>query len=204
MFSEKQNKYNMLIERFEKAKSEAFHYEALWILFAIFEDRTSSFLRLLGVFGNNKTDTITTKKRDANFFENIFELTTTSDKWFDTLFKKTSRLKKIVEWANKTQASEFKIGKSILNALNKNDNPKRKKKLKETLNNLDKWRKSRNTLTHNLIATTIFTDDNYLKNLVDDGECIFRQLDFFIEEVRGVPYNMELATKRMHSIKEGG
>ena len=45
----KQAKYADLITRLNKALNEEFYYEAIFIEFAMFEDRTSSLLRHAGI-----------------------------------------------------------------------------------------------------------------------------------------------------------
>ena len=169
---EKAQKYSVYIRRFQKAKSEKFYLEAMWILYAILEDRTSAFLYHIGFTQEENRNKVTGRKYIKNDIKKILNITTQRTYGLKGLSSKLKNIKEVVEWSKSAeQTTSFQI--YLCKNLAKIDT----EDFWENINYLDiVWRDKRNMLTHALFSSKEVSEDQLLE-LIDNGFQAIRKLD---------------------------
>ena len=208
--TDKQNRYQEVIEKFNQAKESGFYFEALWILYGIFEDRSDDIYVILEIAtysANGKLLPIENRVPDLRKILHLPNAKT--DGWFSTLYEKLLKLENLVtrllnERIDKDNDSEY--AQELFEKVNRLEKAKKQATIDilKHLNNLSKddWRSKRNKLMHSLVQVGTNINNRELKLLVDEGELLFRELDLVIEIIRGKPDNVALCEKRLTSVKE--
>lgn len=115
---EKRLSYKENFKRYNKAKESEFYLECLWILYAMLEDRTSSFLYYLGFTCEKKRASVTGNKRIKLQVRSILHMEQNNAKYkFDTISGKLSRITDVIAWSKTTneETSDYQ------NAVKKSD-----------------------------------------------------------------------------------
>jgi Mg2+ and Co2+ transporter CorA len=195
-YTEKQERYIKLIDRFNKAKKEGFYFESLWIIYAILEDRTDAIFIVLNIAEYKDTKLIPNENKEIELREILHLPKMKITSWFTTLYEKTNRIKKLITILEE-EKPESNIRSELILKFNIVENLKQ---YEDILSNLDNWRKSRNKLMHELMQPTTLYDQHVCRVLTTEGELIFRQLNYLIEQLRGNVENIQLAKKRLEKL----
>lgn len=180
---EKGLSYKENFKRYKKAKESEFYLECLWILYAMLEDRTSSFLYYLGFTGEKKRSSATGNKRIKPQIRRILHMVEPNEKYrFDSISGKLSRIIEVIEWSKipdeETTDYQSAIRKAVKNLADNED-------LRKALDYLnDEWRDKRNQLTHSLFNKDPDTVVAELRPLVEKGYVAVRVLDSSISQLK--------------------
>ena len=193
--ADKYDSYKILMARYKKANQQDFFFEMLWILYAMFEDRTSAFLYYTGFVTEDRRKAI----GDKNIQKSIREVLKLGEKAnfdFGTLYGKTLTIKKAVKWSENASASdEYQKGlKTLLNrkAINSPE-------FLQCLDGIDYWRDKRNGLTHALFSVHSYETAKELKPLAEQGYQLARILDNAVSALR--KYNSKNSIREKFSLK---
>lgn len=180
---EKGNSYRENLKRFNKANASGFYLECLWILYAMLEDRTSSFLYYLGFTSSRNRNTATGSKKIKKEIRQIYNIVDSNAKYkFNTISGKLSRIEEFISWG--TQAGSFvsDYQNAVKTAALKVDSDT---ELRETLTYLNnEWRDKRNQLTHSLFNKDPNAVIMELKDLVEKGYIAVRILDNAVAQLK--------------------
>lgn len=175
--------YRENIKRYNKAKASEFYLECLWILYAMIEDRTSSFLYYIGFTAEKKRTAVTGRKKIKQDIREILEMEQENAKYrFDTLSGKLTRIKSVLKWSeiehdkkSSYQETLTKVLKPIAEIPELND----------ALTYIDnEWREKRNQLTHSLFNKDPEAVVAELLPLVENGYIAARQIDSAIRLIK--------------------
>ena len=178
--ADKYDSYKILMARYKKAAQQEFFFEMLWILYAMFEDRTSAFLYYIGFVTNDRKKVVGDKDIQKSIRE-VLKLKEKSNFDFGTLFGKTETIKTAITWVQKASTSD-EYQKELRILLNRKaiTSPD----LLKCLNDLDTWRNKRNGLTHALFSVTSYETAKELKPLAEQGYQLARALDYAVSALR--------------------
>ena len=178
--ADKYDSFKILMARYKKANQQDFFFEMLWILYAMFEDRTSAFLYYIGFVTEDRRKAVGSKNMQKSMRE-ILKLGEKTNFDFGTLYGKTTTIKKATKWSqNDTASDEYqKELKTLLNrkAINSPE-------FLKCLDGIDYWRDKRNGLTHALFSVKSYEMAKELKPLVDQGYQLARVLDNAVSALR--------------------
>ncbi|MCL1982615.1 MAG: hypothetical protein FWG53_05985 [Clostridiales bacterium] len=176
----KHDSYKILMARYKKASQQDFFFEMLWILYAMFEDRTSAFLYYIG-FVTEERRKVVGDKNIQKSIRGVLNLSEKANFDFDTLYGKTTTIKKAAKWLqNSTPADEYQ--KELKALLNRKaiSSPE----FLKCLDGIDYWRDKRNGLTHALFSVVSYETAKELKPLVEQGYQLARTLDNAVNALR--------------------
>ena len=176
----KHDSYQALMARFKQAKQQGFYFETLWILYAMFEDRTSAFLYYSGFVGENRRK-VTGDKDIQKSIRKVLKLSDKANFDFDTLYGKTTTIKKMVKWLMDNQPSD-EYQEDLIKLLHRKaiTSPE----FLECLDGIDYWRDKRNGLTHALFSVKSYEMAKELKPLTEQGYKLVRTLDNAVSALR--------------------
>ena len=180
---EKGVSYKENFKRYNKAKASEFYLECLWILYAMIEDRTSSFLYYIGFTSEKNRSSVTGTKKIKKEIREILEIKQQNAKYrFNTLSGKLTRIKELLMWCSKEHETLTDYQKALIKTLKPVADSS---DFKNALNYLEsEWRDKRNQLTHSLFnknPNTVFAE---LLPLVENGYTAARKLDATIREIK--------------------
>lgn len=180
---EKGVSYKENFKRYNKAKASEFYLECLWILYAMIEDRTSSFLYYIGFTSEKNRSSVTGTKKIKKEIREILEIKQQNAKYrFNTLSGKLTRIKELLMWCSKEHETLTDYQKALIKTLKPVADSS---DFKNALNYLEsEWRDKRNQLTHSLFnknPNAVFTE---LLPLVENGYTAARKLDATIREIK--------------------
>lgn len=179
---EKYETYKSQMEQFNFAREQGFHFESLFILYAMMEDRLSSFLYYAGVI-NSKRDKLTKNKKVKPYIE-------------EALAPLGDRKYRIRSISNKILIIQHLISDSQTYTPNKSPTSyqdhlcsqihktKNWDIMNESLNAIQNWSKSRNELVHALLSRNVANQEEKLILLIEDGYRFCRQLDNFVRSFK--------------------
>ena len=177
------DKYNAYQENFKKyntAMKHEFYLEALWILYAMAEDRTSAFLYHLG-FTNGKVRSKVCK-RISEDARSIFRIEKGRNYGLDSLGGKTRNIMALLEWVQtETQENESDFKKAVREKFSAFGELS---VLRETVSKLDAWRGKRNELAHGLLTKDYAVVSQHLKTLVEDAHKTVRDFDGAVRKIK--------------------
>ena len=84
----KYDSYKALMTRYKKANQQDFFFEMLWILYAMFEDRTSAFLYYIGFVSEDRRKAVGDKNIQKSI-RGVLKLGEKANFDFGTLYGKT-------------------------------------------------------------------------------------------------------------------
>ncbi|MCL2752016.1 MAG: hypothetical protein FWE62_04580 [Firmicutes bacterium] len=178
--ADKYDSYKVLMAKYKKASQQGFFFEALWILYAMFEDRTSAFLYYIGFVTEDRRKVVAAKNIQQSI-RGVLKLGEKANFDFGTLYGKTMSIKKTTKWAqNASAADEYqKELKTLLNrkAINSPE-------FFPCLDGIDFWRDKRNGLTHALFSVHSYESSKELKPLAEQGYQLVRTLDNAVSALR--------------------
>ena len=180
---EKGNSYKENFKRYNKAKASEFYLECLWILYAMIEDRTSSFLYYIGFTSEKNRSSITGTKKIKKEIREILKMEQPNAKYkFDTISGKLTRIKELLAWCKKEHELPTDYQKALARTLQPIANSY---DFENALNYLEsEWRDKRNQLTHSLFNKKSDAVLAELLPLVENGYTAARQLDATIREIK--------------------
>ena len=193
--AEKYDSYKILMSRYKKANQQDFFFEMLWILYAMFEDRTSAFLYYTGFVTEDRRKAV----GDKNIQKSIREVLKLGEKAnfdFGTLYGKTLTIKKVAKWSENTPASD-EYQKELKLLLNKKaiNSPE----FLRCLDGIDFWRDKRNGLTHALFSIHSYDTAKELKPLAEQGYQLARTLDNAVSALR--KYDKQKSIREKFNLK---
>lgn len=180
---EKGLSYKENFKRYNKAKASEFYLECIWILYAMIEDRTSSFLYYIGFTSEKNRSSVTGTKKIKKEIRDVLVMEQPNAKYkFDTLSGKLTRIKELLIWCKKDHEDLSDYQKVLVKALQPvADNSE----FNEALNYLEtEWRDKRNQLTHSLFNKDPGAVVAELLPMVENGYVAARQLDATIREIK--------------------
>lgn len=180
---EKGLSYKENFKRYNKAKVSEFYLECIWILYAMIEDRTSSFLYYIGFTSEKNRSSVTGTKKIKEEIRDVLVMEQRNAKYkFDTLSGKLTRIKELLTWCKKDHEDLSDYQKAMVKALQPvADNLE----FNKALNYLEtEWRDKRNQLTHSLFNKDPGAVVAELLPMVENGYVAARQLDATIREIK--------------------
>ena len=176
----KYDSFKMLMSRYKKANQQDFFFEMLWILYAMFEDRTSAFLYYIGFVTENRSK-VTGDKNIQKSIREILKLGEKASFDFGTLYGKTATIKKVAAWAQSaTVSDEYQKELKILMNRKAINGPE----FLQCLEGIDFWRDKRNGLTHALFSVHSYETAKELRPLAEQGYQLARTLDNAVSALR--------------------
>jgi len=178
--ADKYDSYKILMARYKKANQQDFFFEMLWILYAMFEDRTSAFLYYIGFVTEDRRKAIGAKDIQKSI-RGVLKLGEKATFDFGTLYGKTLTIKKVTTWMKNTPASD-EYQKDLKVLLNRKaiSSPN----FLQCLDDIDFWRDKRNGLTHALFSVHSYETAKELKPLAEQGYQLVRTLDNAVSALR--------------------
>lgn len=174
--------YKAQMERFKLARDQGFLFEAIFILYAVMEDRLSSFLFHAGVSNCNR-DKITTNKKVRPQLDEIF---THEDKNLFTVRKisnKIDLIQSLLTWAGTYGFDDSSTDFKDILAKQVNQTPKAAEMI-SILGEIQNWCRSRNELVHALLNRKVENQEARLQLLTDDGYTYCRKLNNFVRSFK--------------------
>lgn len=180
---EKGLSYKENFKRYKKAKASEFYLECIWILYAMIEDRTSSFLYYIGFTSEKNRSSVTGTKKIKKEIRDVLVMEQPNAKYkFDTLSGKLTRIKELLIWCKKDHEDLSDYQKALVKALQPVAD---KLEFNKALNYLEtEWRDKRNQLTHSLFNKDPGAVVAELLPMVENGYVAARQLDATIREIK--------------------
>ena len=175
---EKGQAYQQQIERLNLARAQGFYFECIFILYALMEDRLSSFLFHAGV--TNKTRLkITTNLQVRPGLARIIQLDEVEMPQLTFINSKIKLVRQILAWSRTyTVESAREIYPDVLCG-----QIAKTQLVEETIDLLvaiDTWRDARNELVHALLNRSPADMDAQLQALTDEGYRCWRGLNRFM------------------------
>lgn len=180
---EKGVSYKENFKRYNKAKASEFYLECLWILYAMIEDRTSSFLYYIGFTSEKNRSSVTGTKKIKKEIREILGMEQPNAKYkFDTISGKLTRIKELLVWSKMEHETLSDYQQALVKAL---QSVADSLEFANALNYLEsEWRDKRNQLTHSLFNKNPDAVLAELLPLVENGYAAARQLDAGIREIK--------------------
>ena len=177
--TEKYLTYKEQMTRLNKARTDGFYFESIFILYAIMEDRWSAFLFHAGVT-NNTRESITRNKKVCPHLVHIFE---TENLRMRNIGSKLELMKTLVSWSEGYEAAS--TSKDYPDLLCRQLNRcAHKDEIIDTVDGINTWRVSRNELVHTLLNKKIENQEDLLIELVETGLQHSRDLDSFVRSFK--------------------
>lgn len=171
---EKQCNYTNLIARYKKACEQEFYFEALWILYAMIEDRTTSLLYYMGFLSSKDRLKITGSKKINYKVREILCENENDILYFSQLSNKINYIRKTVKWANTSEPSDDyqELLKKYFTSTTFS-----KYNIFDCLNNLDEFRDKRNQIMHALFNKNYQAVSNEVCDLLNKGSSAVHIID---------------------------
>ena len=182
---EKELTYRNYIKRFNDARRSKFYLEALWVLYAMLEDRTSSLIYYLGFTSNDDRNAVTRSSKIRKQIREIFNMQKSTDKYgFNTFSGKLKRIKRFIDWSKIDNESKYDFMIAIKKIAIKLAKKEEFIKYLDYLN--DEWRIKRNQLTHSLFNKNSEAVYAELELLVDYGFQAARCIDKIVTQIKKI------------------
>jgi len=177
---EKRDAYQYNMRRFNKARREEYHLESLWILYAMAEDRTTSFLYHIGfVAEKSRSRAANRVKTDVRAILGLKADKNGHYKYsFGSLSGKLNAIAKVLAWSPTEDANAYQRDLHML---------LHRVSIGETqaaVSALDEWRDIRNQIVHELFSKKTDNVENQLIELVSAGYGAVRTLDNAIKAIK--------------------
>ena len=175
---EKYETYKTQMERFNQARDQGFYLEGIFILYAMLEDRLSSFLYYAGVVNKNR-DGLTKNKSVKPQLEVMLSPLGSKKYRLRSIGNKISIIQEIITSANTIPGNHSSKTYPIVLHVH----------LKKTrgvdnvtplLNDILSWSHARNELVHALLNKSVDHQEEKLLILIEEGHHFCRQLDNFV------------------------
>lgn len=184
---DKYQTYRAQLGRYQKAMRYGFYLEALWILYAMAEDRTSAFLYCIGLVSeDDRTEEASTPLIEKEWAS--IQAAIDRRGGFGTFAFKLKAIRLLLDWSAHVQpVSAFQ--KDIHGKLKK---LKDQDRLASSLDYLDHWRHQRNQRVHHLFSKKADEVEEELSPLAEEGYRAIRVLD---EAVRQLKRSVDVRAK---------
>lgn len=179
---EKWLSYKENLKRYNKAKASEFYFECLWILYAMIEDRTSSFLYYLGFTSSQKRHLVTNSKKIKKQVRGLLKISGNSKYKFDTLSGKLERIQSLLSLDFKEISEPTEYQEKVNRCIDKLRNTDEFTDTLVYLNN--EWRDKRNQLTHSLFNKNPQNVSCELLSMVEKGYSSARILDRGVQQLK--------------------
>lgn len=179
---EKYDTYHAQMDRLKLARDQGFFLEAIFILYAMLEDRLSSFLYHAGVT-NNTLGKIATNKLVKPHLDVIFALPENKKYQLRHISVKIHLLKAVLDWSMSYTAAESSttypdvLYRQLSRTAGKNE-------MISVLEKMNDWCARRNELVHALLNKKLENQEDLLRSLVDEGYALCRKLDNFVRSFK--------------------
>lgn len=173
--TEKYLSYKKQMTRLNRARAGGFYLEAIFILYAMMEDRLSAFLYYAGL--TNKTrEKVTSTKKVRPHLDQAFS---TQGASLRMISKKIGLIKTMIAWSEGyTPVGKSRDYPDVL--CRQVQRTAHRDEIIGTLESIETWCKKRNQLVHALLTKNIENQEEILKELVETGLLQSRKLDSFI------------------------
>lgn len=179
---EKKTAYQIQMERFKRAKAGGFQLEAIFIIYALIEDRLSAFLFHAGV-ANSTREKITRNGKVRPYLDNTLTVLNTRQPSIRNVSAKLKLIKELLAWSMNYPVNE--PARNYPDALCKQMNRTAgKDQMIETLARIEGWCASRNELVHALLNKKVEDQEKILQDLVHEGEACNRSLQNFVKSFK--------------------
>ena len=179
---EKKTAYQIQMERFKRAKAGCFHLEAIFILYALIEDRLSAFLFHAGIT-NATRKRITKNGKVGPHLRGAITLLNNQQTSIRNVSSKTKLIKELMVWSDCYTINEPSL--NYLDALCKQVNRAAGKDgMIDTLTRIEEWCACRNELVHALLNKKVEDQEEILQKLVDEGEVLNRSLQNYVKSFK--------------------
>lgn len=179
---EKYDAYHAQMDRLKLARDHGFFLEGIFILYAMLEDRLSSFLFHAGVT-NNTLGKISTNELVKPHLELIFALPDNKNIQLRHISVKINLLKAMLDWSMRYTVDESST--TYPDVLYKQLNrTARKDEMIPILGAIPDWCARRNELVHALLNKKLDNQEELLRSLVDEGYVLYRKLDNFVRSFK--------------------
>ena len=179
---EKKTAYQIQMERFKRAKAGGFHLEAIFILYALIEDRLSAFLFHAGIT-NATREKITRNGKVRPQLDSALAVLNTRQASIRNVSAKIKLVKELMEWSTDYSVNEPTL--NYLDALYKQINRTAgRDQMIETLTRIEGWCTYRNELVHALLNKKVEDQEKILQDLVYEGEACNRSLQNFVKSFK--------------------
>lgn len=177
--TEKYLSYKEHLTRLNKAKAGGFYLEAIFILYAMMEDRLSAFHYYAGV--TNKTrEKVTSTKNVRPHLNRAFS---TQGASLRMISKKIGLIKTMIIWSD--GYTPVDKSRDYLDVLCRQvQRTAHRDKIIGTLESIETWCKKRNQLVHALLTKNIENLEEILIGLVESGLQYCRDLDAFVSSFK--------------------
>jgi len=179
---EKSATYKSQLERFKLAREQGFYFEGIFILFAMMEDRLSSFLFYAGMSNCNR-DKVTTNPKVRPQLNAIFLKGDWQKNALKGISYKIDLIQHLLAWsrsyifADPSNDYQDMLAKQISQTYKADE-------MITTLGEIKNWCKSRNELVHALLNKNLVNQAGRLQLLVEVGYAYTRQLDKFVRSFK--------------------
>ncbi|HOR84108.1 MAG TPA: hypothetical protein PLO92_08930 [Anaerolineaceae bacterium] len=176
---EKYLSYKAQMARLKKARAEGFYLEAIFILYAMLEDRLSAFLYHAGAT-NNTREKLTTNKQVRKHLDQISLKPNQNVK---KISAKVSLMKTLICWSDVYTPEE--ASKTYPDLLCKQlRRSARKDEIVQSLEDIEAWCGTRNELVHALLKKRLEDQEEALIALVERGVGYCRCFDNFVDSFK--------------------
>lgn len=170
---DKQNTYVVLNDKLTKAKEEGYYYEAMFIVYAMIEDRLSSTLYYAKATLQSEKKTIFNPET-KDIMKNLFYSENQIDRErikvnFNHISHKRLMLEALIKWSLRV-TTESKLHEDIKKILKDTEN------YLSTLKELDEWCDYRNQLIHDIFNKNMQSVNDEIKEQIDKGYKVAREL----------------------------
>lgn len=179
---DKKTAYQIQMKRFKHAKAGGFHLEAIFILYALIEDRLSAFLFHAGITNATRVK-ITRNGKVRPHLDSALTVLNTKQPSIRNVSAKIKLIKELLAWSMNYTVNE--PAHNYPDALRKQINRTAgKDQMIDTLTRIEGWCASRNELVHALLNKKIENQEEMLQALVAEGEACNRQLQNFVKSFK--------------------
>ncbi len=179
---EKKTAYQIQMERFKRARAGGFHLEAIFILYALMEDRLSAFLFHAGVT-NATRQKITRNGKVRPLLNSTLTVLNAKQPSICNVSAKIKLIKELLEWS-----TDYTVNEPMLNYLDylckQINRTTGRDQIIDTLIRIEGWCASRNELVHALLNKKVDNQEEMLQALVAEGEACNRQLQNFVKSFK--------------------
>lgn len=179
---EKKTAYQIQMEHFKRARAGGFHLEAIFILYALIEDRLSAFLFHAGIT-NATREKITRNTKVRPHLDSTLTVLNSRQPSIRNVSAKIKLIKELMEWSKDYTVNEPTL--NYLDALYKQINRTAgRDQMIDTLTRIEGWCASRNELVHALLNKKVENQEEILQALVAEGEACNRSLQNFVKSFK--------------------
>ncbi len=179
---EKRTAYQIQMERFKRAKAGGFHLEAIFILYALIEDRLSALLFHAGIT-NATREKITRNGKVRPHLDETLIVLNAGQPNVRKASAKIKLIKELMEWS-----TDYTVNEPMLNYLDylckQINRTTGRDQMIDTLTRIEGWCASRNELVHALLNKKVENQEEILQALVAEGEACNRLLQNFVKSFK--------------------